>query len=138
LLRRNHGGDHFQADHQPNHVLQLAQIKATQKSADPRWNNSRIAYCSVSDLISGSGTQRGSYSNEYPDGDRDYGSFESRVTTVGGQTTVEGTFTIHSGTGEYKGIRGQGNYKGHQVSPTLIEITWTGAYEVAGAAGRVA
>ncbi len=128
----------FAADDQPNHQLQLAEIQATQKSPDPEWNGSRVTYCSVSDLISGSGTQHGYYSNQHPNGDRDYGSFESRVTTAGGQTTMEGTFTIQGGTGQYQGIRGSGVYKGRQVSATVIEITWTGAYEMAGAAGRVA
>jgi len=126
----------FSADDQPNHQLQLAEIRATQKSPDPEWNNSRVTYCSVSDLVSGNGTQRGYYSNEHPNGDRDYGSFESRVTTAAGQTTIDGTFTIAGGTGKYQNIRGSGTYKGRQVSPTLIEITWTGAYEMA--ASRVA
>ena len=126
----------FTADDQPNHQLHLTEIQATQKSPDPEWNNSKVTYCSVSDLISGNGTQQGYYSNEHPNGDRDYGSFESRVMTAGGQTTIEGTFTIKGGTGKYQGIRGSGTYKGRQVSPTLIEITWTGAYDMA--ASRVA
>lgn len=128
----------FSAEDQPNHLLQLAEIQATQKSPDPDWNNSRITYCGISDLVSGNGAQHGYYANEHPNGDRDLGSFEARVTTSGGQTTLEGRFTITGGTGRYQGIRGSGAYKGRQVSPMDIEITWTGAYELAGAAGRVA
>jgi hypothetical protein len=128
----------FTAADQPNHQLQLVEIHATQNSADPDWNNSRVTYCGISDLLSGNGTQHGYYGNQHPNGDRDYGSFEAKVTTSGGQTTLEGRFTITGGTGKYQGIRGSGTYKGRQVSLTDIEITWTGAYELAEAAGRVA
>jgi hypothetical protein len=122
---------------QPNHQVQLAEVHATQKSPDPSWNNARLTYCGVTDLVSGNGTQRGYYVNEHTDGDRDCGDFEGRVTTAGGQTTIEGTFIITSGAGKLQGIRGKGTFKGRQVSPTEIEMTWTGAYEVA-AASRVA
>jgi hypothetical protein len=124
---------------QPNHVVQLAEIHATQNSPDPNWNNSRLTYCGVSDIVSGAGTQRGYFLNEHPNGDRDGGTFEGRVTTSGAQTTIEGTFAFTTGSGGLKGIRGNGTFKGRQISPTEIEMTWTGAYEVAAAtAGRVA
>jgi hypothetical protein len=122
---------------QPNHQVQLAEIHGTQKSADPSWNNARLTYCGVTDIVSGDGKQSGYYVNEHQDGDSDRGSFEGRVTTAGGQTTIEGTFTFTSGTGKLKGIRGHGTFKGGQVSPTEIEMSWTGAYEIA-ATARVA
>jgi hypothetical protein len=123
-------------DDQPNHQVQLAEIHATQKSADPDWNNARLTYQGFTDIVSGNGMQQGYYVNEHADGDRDCGTFEGRVTTAGGQPTIEGTFTITHGTGKFKGIRGQGTFKGRQISPTEIEMSWTGAYEVA--ASRVA
>lgn len=123
---------------QPNHQVQLAEIHATQKSPDPSWNNARLTYCGVTDLVSGNGKQHGYYVNEHPDGDSDRGSFEGRVTTAGSRTTIEGTFTITSGTGKLNGIRGNGTFKGRQVSPTEIEMNWTGAYEVDAAVSRVA
>jgi hypothetical protein len=123
----------------PNHVIQLAEIHATQKSSDPLWNNSRLTYCGVTDLASGTGTQRGYFVNEHSNGDRDCGTFEGNVATSGAQTTIEGTFTFTAGTGSLKGIRGNGTFKGRQISPTEIEMNWTGAYEVAAAtASRVA
>jgi hypothetical protein len=121
---------------QPNHQVQLAEIHAIQRSPDPSWNNARLTYCGVTDLVSGNGTQHGYYVNEHSDESSDRGSFEGRVTTTGGQTTIEGTFTITSGVGKLKGIHGSGTFKGRQVSPTEIEMTWTGAYEIA--AARVA
>ncbi len=124
-------------DDQPNHQVQLAEIHAVQKSPDPSWNNARLTYCGITDVVSGAGKQHGYYVNEHADGDRDSGNFEGRVSSSGGQVTIEGTFTITRGTGKLKGIRGNGTFKGRQVSATEIEMTWTGAYEVA-AASRVA
>jgi hypothetical protein len=125
-------------DDQPNHQLQIAEIRATQKSDDPSWNNARITYYGLTDLIEGNGTQRGYFANEHKDGDRDCGTFEGKVTTAGGQVSLEGTFAFTSGTGKLKGIRGNGSFKGRQVSTTQIEMSWTGSYEVAATAGRVA
>lgn len=123
---------------QPNHQVQLAEVHATQRSDDPSWNNGRLTYCGVTDLVSGTGTQQGYFVNEHTDGDRDCGTFEGRITTASGQATIEGTFTFTNGTGKLKGIRGNGAFKGRQVSPTEIEMSWTGVYEVAATASRVA
>jgi hypothetical protein len=123
---------------QPNHELQLAEVHATQKSPDPHWNGSRLTYSSFADLVSGTGTQRGYFVNEHPDGDRDCGTFEGRITTSGGATVLEGTFTFTSGSGKLAGIHGGGTYKGRLVSPTQIEMTWSGSYETAAAAGHAA
>ena len=123
---------------QPNHQLQLSEIHGIQKSPDPSWDNARLTYCGIADLVSGTGTQRGYFANEHTDGDRDSGTFEGRVTTTAGQVTLEGTFAFTNGTGKLKGIHGNGTYKGRQVSPTEIEMSWTGAYEIATTARRVA
>jgi hypothetical protein len=118
-------------DDQPNHQLQIAEIHTTQKSPDPNWNNSQLIYHGVTDLVAGTGTQHGYYVNEHADGDRDCGTFEGNVTMAGEQATIDGTFTFTSGTGKFKGIHGDGNFKGRQISPTEIEMNWTGTYEVA-------
>jgi hypothetical protein len=123
---------------QPNHELQLAEIHATQESPDASWNNSRLTYSSFADLVAGNGTQRGYFVNEHPDGDRDCGTFEGKVTTSGGATTLEGTFRFTSGSGKFSGIRGGGSYKGRLLSPTQTEMTWSGSYETAAAAGQAA
>ncbi len=123
---------------QPNHELQLAEVHGTQKSPDPNWNNSRLTYSSFADLVAGSGTQRGYFVNEHPEGDRDCGTFEGRVTTAAGATTLEGTFTFTSGSGKLSGIRGGGTYKGRLVSPTQIEMSWSGSYEAVAASEHAA
>ena len=111
--------------------MQIAEIHAIQKSPDPNWNNSQLIYHGVTDLVAGTGTQHGYYVNEHADGDRDCGAFEGKVTMAGDQAMIDGTFTFTSGTGKLKGIRGNGNFKGRQISPTEIEMTWNGTYEVA-------
>jgi len=111
---------------QPNHQLQISEVQGNQKSADPKWNNSRLTYWSTTDLMAGSGTQSGYYVNEHADGDRDFGTFEGNVTINGVEVTLEGTFQFTGGTGKLQGIRGQGNFKGMVLSPTEIQMNWFG------------
>jgi hypothetical protein len=70
-----------------------------------------------SDLIGGSGPQRGYYVYYFEDGEQAYGTFEGAVNTVAGQdgswkSTWEGTYRYVGGTGKYKNIKGTGKYKG--------------------------
>jgi len=123
---------------QPNHDLALAELHATQKSPDPDWNNCRLTYSSIADIANGQGKQHGYYVNEHADGSRDMGSFEGRIKMSGNEMTSEGTFTINSGTGKFQGIRGSGTWKARNVSPTQIEMSWSGSYEIAAKAGHAA
>jgi hypothetical protein len=121
----------------PNHELHLATITGLQKSSDEKWKDSRITYGDVSDLVGGNGTQRGYFVNVHANGDRDIGTFEGKVKTAGGQVTIEGTWEYTDGTGQFKGITGGGTYKGRMTSPTEVENTWEGTYQLA-AKARVA
>jgi hypothetical protein len=122
----------------PNHEIHLATITGLQKSTDEQWNDSRITYWDVSDLVGGNGSQRGYFVNQHRNGDSDLGTFEGRVATSGsGQVTIEGTWKYVDGTGMYKGITGGGTYKGRMTSPTEVENRWEGKYELA-AKARVA
>lgn len=123
---------------QPNHQLQLSEVVATQNSPDPSWNSARLRYSGIADLVAGSGTQRGYFANDHTDGDRDCGTFEGKVTISGSEITLEGIFTFTNGHGKLKGIRGGGTYKGRMVSPTEIQMTWSGSYELAAGASRAA
>ena len=116
---------------QPNHELSIAEVSGTQKSADPLWNNAAITYWGVTDLIAGKGTQTGYYNNVHPDGGRDFGTFEGKVTTTDGGMTVDGTFKIEGGDGQYRGITGSGTFKTVSRSETEVEATWQGTYELA-------
>ena len=118
-------------DDQPNHLLAIAEVKGTQKSPDPLWNDSKISYWGVNDLLAGEGSQTGYFITVHPDGGRDFGTFEGKVTSAGGVMTVEGTFVFTGGDGQYRGITGSGTFKTIAKSETELEATWNGAYELA-------
>jgi hypothetical protein len=116
---------------QPNHAMNIAEIQGIQKSIDPLWNNSKIAYWGVTDLLNGKGTQHGYYYDDHAEAGRDWGTFEGRVTIVGGGMIVEGTFKFAGGDGKYSGITGGGRFKSEMKSETEVECTWDGKYELA-------
>jgi hypothetical protein len=116
---------------QPNHEMGIAEVTGTQKSADPLWNNSKIQYWGVTDLLDGKGSQRGYYNNVHTDKGRDWGTFEGKVTTAGGGLTVEGTYKFTGGDGDYRGITGGGKFKTVMKSETELECSWDGTYELA-------
>jgi len=115
----------------PGHELRIAEITGSQRSTDENWNNARLVYWGVLDLVDGSGTPRGDYVNERANGERECGTFEGKVTTAQGQTTLEGTWEAISGTGKFKGMKAQGKYKGRMTSPSEVEMSWEGHYELA-------
>ncbi len=117
----------------PNHELNLAEIIGTQKSTDEKWNEAKLTYWGTADLIAGSGTQRGYFVNEHADGNRDWGTFQGRITSAGGQVTLDGTWTFTGGTGTFNGLTGTGSYKGRMISPSELEMTWEGTYQLAAA-----
>jgi hypothetical protein len=121
---------------QPNHELSIAEVSGTQKSGDPLWNNAKINYWGVTDLLDGQGSQRGYYNNVHADKGRDWGTFEGKVTTAGGAMTVEGTWKLAGGDGEYRGITGGGKFKTVMKSETELEASWEGNYELAKAQTR--
>ncbi len=116
---------------QPDHELGIAEVSGTQKSADPLWNNARITYWGVTDLLEGKGTQRGYYNNVHADGGRDWGTFGGRGRSSGGAMTVEGTWELAGGDGAYGGISGGGKFKTVMKSESEIECSWEGNYELA-------
>jgi len=101
------------------------------RSSDEKWNDATVTYWGIADLVSGSGSQRGYYVNERANGDRDWGVFEGKITTSGNEGTIEGTWKASGGTGALNGLNGSGTYKGRMVSPTEVENTWEGSYQLA-------
>jgi hypothetical protein len=116
---------------QLNHELSIAEVNGTQKSPDPLWNNSDIAYWGVTDLLDGKGSQRGYFNNVHPDKGRDWGTFEGRVSSSAGAATVEGTFKFEGGDGQYSGITGGGTFKTVMKSENELEANWEGNYDLA-------
>jgi hypothetical protein len=115
----------------PNHDLSIAEISGTQTSPDPLWNNSKITYWGITDLLNGDGSQHGYYDNVHGDTGRDWGTFEAKVSTVGGAMTVEGAFKMTGGDGAYRGVTGEGKFKTKMTSETELECNWEGNYELA-------
>src|SRR2546422_10867728 len=89
----------------------IVRLTRTQNSPDPLWNDSKITYWGINDLLNGEGSQTGYFNNLHPDGGRDFGTFEGKVSTAGGTMTVEGTFTFTGGDGQYHGITGGGTFQ---------------------------
>ena len=122
----------------PNHELSLVEIRGPQRSTESLWNEATITYWCTLDLVQGNGIQRGYYCNERSDGSSDSGSFEGKVQAAGGLVTLEGTWQSAAGTGRLSGVRASGSYRGRMISPTEVDMSWDGAYELpaAQAAGQ--
>src|SRR3989442_10508271 len=108
---------------QSNHLLAIAEVNGTQNSLDPLWNDSKITYWGVNDLLNGEGTQTGYFNNLHPDGGRDFGTFAGKVSMAGGTMTVEGTFEFTGGDGQYRGITGGGTFQNTAKTATEGEAT---------------
>ena len=121
----------------PNHSLGIAEVAGTQSSSDPRWNNSAITYWGTTDMEGTQGTQRGYFLNDHGPAGQDRGTFEGKVSVVSGDVVVEGTWQYTGGAGDFAGITGNGTFKTKLTSPTTVEASWQGAYQLAGATAAV-
>ena len=121
---------------QPNHSLSVSQVTGTQSTADPKWNNSAINYWATMDIVGTQGIQRGYFVNDHGSAGLDRGTFEGNVSVVAGQPVVEGKWQYTGGEGTFAGITGGGTFKTKLTSPTDVECTWQGAYELAGARAK--
>ena len=118
----------------PDHSLGVAEVSGTQSASDPKWNNCAITYWGTTDMRGAQGIQRGYFRNDHGSAGEDHGSFEGAVSVVGGQVVVEGTWQSIGGAGEVAGITGSGTFQTRLTSPTTVEGSWQGTYELAGAA----
>ena len=115
---------------QANHGMSLAEVSGTQKSPDPLWNDASITYWAVTDLVGAKGSQRGYFDNVHTDKGRDWGTFQGKVSTTNGATTVAGTWKYQGGDGKYRGIKGGGKFKVVMKSPTDLSCNWSGDYRL--------
>jgi hypothetical protein len=118
----------------PDHSLGVAEVRGTQSSSDPKWNNSSITYWGTIDMQGAHGVQRGYFLNDHGTAGQDRGTFEGNVSVSGGEVVTEGTWQYTGGAGEFAGITGRGTFKTRLTSPTTVEATWQGAYTLAGVA----
>jgi hypothetical protein len=121
---------------QTDHSLGLAEVTGTQRSTDPKWDDSAIKYWATTDVIGSRGIQRGYFVNEHRSEGLDRGTFEGQVSVAAGQPVVEGKWQYTGGEGSFAGITGGGTFKTKLTSPTTLEATWEGAYELASARAK--
>jgi hypothetical protein len=82
-------------------------------------------------MVHGKGHERGYFVNEHANGDHEGGEYEARVSTSSnGQMTMEGTWKYTHGTGQFSGISGSGKFKGHMTSPSEVEVSFEGSYQL--------
>lgn len=114
----------------PDHTLALSIVSAVQNCTDPLWNGAVCSYCGTTDTVAGQGTQSGYYVNKRAGGDQDQGTFEGRVVTNGGETTVEGTWKSTGGTGKFSNVSANGTFKVRNTSATDVEVVWSGTHNL--------
>jgi hypothetical protein len=120
-----------------NHILSLAKSVGTDSSATPGgfMDGAASVNYSVGDLVNGNGHQFG-YVVFTKGADTVYVKWEHDLTTTMSadgkpQMTFKGTFTYTGGTGQYKGIQGNGTFTGAFTSPTEWMADWQGDYTIA-------
>src|SRR5260370_5943989 len=116
---------------QSNHELNVAEIDGAQKSTDEKWNNAKITYWGVTDIVKGKGSQHGYFVNDHGESGRDWGTFEGRVATNGAKITVACKYQFSGGSGEFKGLTRSGTFHTTMSSPTDVVGTWQGTYQLA-------
>ena len=113
-----------------DHDLSIMEVTAIQNASDDNFNNAKLTYWGTADLIRGSGQQRGYFVEDHPNGNRDHGTFEGKLSFANGQATIEGTYKYTNGTGKFNGVSGGGEFKGRLISPTEIDMSWEGSYQL--------
>ena len=114
----------------PGHQLMLRAGTAQQSCSDPLFNNTRHSSCSSADMKNGKGHEHGYFVNEHANGDREGGEYEGTVTMKNETPFFEGTWKYTHGTGQFAGISGHGKFKGHMTSPSEVEVSFEGSYEL--------
>ena len=118
----------------PKHELVLLEIsRLTTTSSDPDWNETEQIDYSQADQVAGTGTNRGYFRHLHKNGDTHYGSWEgTHKTTVkedgSSETTWEGTWKNHGGTGKFKNIKGSGTARG-KATAEGASTDWEGEVE---------
>ena len=110
----------FEVGDVPNHNIVLEVSRHVSKFSDPRFSPTEEWVHSLTDEVDGSGTHRGQFIQHHEGGDRTYGTFEGRHSTVtkpDGSWAVnwEGTYKYLGGSGRHRDIRGAGTYSGRST-----------------------
>ena len=117
----------------PQHELALLIRRDTTTSSDPDRNETEQIDYAQADQVAGTGTNRGYFRRLHKNGDIDYGSWEgTHKTTVkedgSSETTWEGKWKDHGGTGKFKNIKGSGTARG-KATAEGASTEWEGEVE---------
>lgn len=110
----------FEVGDVPNHNIVLEVARHVSKFSDASFAPTEEWVHSLTDETDGTGTHRGHFYQQHPGGERTYGTFEGRHSTVtkpDGSWAVnwEGTYKYLGGSGRYRDIRGAGTYSGRST-----------------------
>jgi hypothetical protein len=116
----------------PMHAVTLTEWYGTNRSTGEAeyMSGGRVTNVETSDLAQGSGPHQG-YITFVSGTDTTTSKWSGKVTTVLGPdkqpaTTFEGTWTMATGTGRYRGATGHGTYKGRMLSARESTVNWQG------------
>ena len=117
----------------PKHELVLMIRRDTTTSSDPDWNETELISYEQDDQVAGTGTHSGYYRRLHKNGDIDYGTYEgTHKTSVkedgSWETTWEGAWKTHGGTGKFKNIKGSGTGRGKATAQESF-TEWEGEVE---------
>ena len=105
-----------------DHIIMMYEGKGI--SFPEKWGACLVNTIGIVDLVKGEGTCQGYNQYSFPDGSTMSGKWEGRVGVAG----AEGTWTFIKGTGKFKGIQGEGTWKGYMMSPERSYSDWEGKY----------
>jgi len=80
--------------------------------------------------VSGNGSQKGYFINQHANGDTDRGTFECTILDQRRCNHARRHLEIFGGTGALTGVSGAGTFGGRMTSPTEVETSWEGAYQL--------
>src|SRR5260370_27675445 len=88
---------------QSNHELNVAEIDGAQKSTDEKWNNAKITYWGVTDIVKDKGSQHRYFVNDHGESGPDWGTFEGKGATTSAKSNGECKYQFSGGFGALKG-----------------------------------
>ena len=101
-----------------------------QTSSDPLWDGATVLYWGVADLVAGSGIQAGYFMNRHANDDVDSGNFRGQDNERCRRDHNGRYLEVLWRNRGLSGITGNGTYQGRITSPTEVQTSWEGNYEL--------
>ena len=121
-------------DDVPEHVLQLSYDIYDHTCTCPEIGDFRQHIYSQYDLVAGSGTDVGYWTDETKTGDKVFGKHSSKVKTEvnpdgSWEMTFSGEWVATGGTGKFEGVKGKGTFSG-KGGPEEMSYQWEGGFDL--------